>query len=64
LKSKNQQTTIKSTPTLVIFDCDGVLVDSEPISNRVLANDISAARWPMTTAKSIARLKGGRLIEV
>ncbi len=23
-------------PTLVIFDCDGVLVDSEPVSNRVM----------------------------
>ena len=23
-------------PALVIFDCDGVLVDSEPIANRVL----------------------------
>ena len=60
----NQRTTIKSAPTLVIFDCDGVLVDSEPISNRVLANDITAAGWPMTTAESIARFKGGRLIEV
>ena len=26
-----------SAPALVIFDCDGVLVDSEPISNGVLA---------------------------
>lgn len=26
---------------LVIFDCDGVLVDSEPISNRVLAQALS-----------------------
>ena len=23
---------------LVIFDCDGVLVDSEPIANRILAD--------------------------
>jgi beta-phosphoglucomutase-like phosphatase (HAD superfamily) len=54
----NQQTTIKSPPTLVIIDCDGVLVDSGPISNRVLANDISASGWPMTTAEPIARFKG------
>ena len=26
---------------LVIFDCDGVLVDSEPIANRVLAQSLS-----------------------
>jgi HAD superfamily hydrolase (TIGR01509 family) len=25
------------SPSLVIFDCDGVLVDSEPVSNRVFA---------------------------
>ena len=49
---------------LIICDCDGVLVDSEPISNRILAADITAAGWPMTTAESIARFKGGRLIEV
>ena len=25
---------------LVIFDCDGVLIDSEPIANRVLAEQL------------------------
>ncbi len=25
-------------PELIIFDCDGVLVDSQPIANRVLHN--------------------------
>lgn len=49
---------------LVIFDCDGVLVDSEPISNRILAADITAAGWPMSTAECIARFKGGRLTEI
>ena len=29
-------------PSLVIFDCDGVLVDSEPITNRELAADLTA----------------------
>jgi HAD superfamily hydrolase (TIGR01509 family) len=33
---------------LVIFDCDGVIVDSERISNGVLARDFSARGWPMT----------------
>ena len=28
---------VPAPPDLVIFDCDGVLVDSEPISNAVLA---------------------------
>jgi HAD superfamily hydrolase (TIGR01509 family) len=30
-------------PRLVIFDCDGVLVDSEPLAIRVLADTIAAA---------------------
>ncbi len=33
---------------LVIFDCDGVLVDSEPPTNRVIAHDLTALGWPMT----------------
>ncbi len=33
---------------LVIFDCDGVIVDSEPISNRILAEDFSARGWPVS----------------
>jgi HAD superfamily hydrolase (TIGR01509 family) len=36
----------------VIFDCDGVLVDSEPISNRVLAEVLTAIGLPMTTEQS------------
>jgi HAD superfamily hydrolase (TIGR01509 family) len=34
---------------LVIFDCDGVLVDSEPVSNRVLAEDLTARGWALRT---------------
>ena len=36
----------------VIFDCDGVLVDSETISNRVLAEVLTDIGLPMTTAQS------------
>lgn len=32
---------------LVIFDCDGVLIDSEPIANRVLAGQLRAIGLPM-----------------
>ncbi len=45
-------------PELVVFDCDGVLVDSEPIANRVMAEAIAALGWPLTTADCIARFKG------
>ena len=37
-------------PGLVIFDCDGVLVDSEPISMRELARAINALGVEMTAA--------------
>jgi HAD superfamily hydrolase (TIGR01509 family) len=35
-------------PDLVILDCDGVLVDSEPISCRVLTEHLVAEGFPMT----------------
>jgi HAD superfamily hydrolase (TIGR01509 family) len=33
---------------LVIFDCDGVIADSESIANRVTAAGLSRIGWPMT----------------
>jgi len=33
---------------LVIFDCDGVLVDSEPVANRVVAEELTALGWAIT----------------
>jgi HAD superfamily hydrolase (TIGR01509 family) len=32
----------------VLFDCDGVLVDSEPITNRVLTQMLNELGWPIT----------------
>lgn len=52
------------TPALVIFDCDGVLVDSEAISNRIMAEAISAAGVPMTYEECRARFVGGSLQRV
>ena len=49
---------------LLIFDCDGVLVDSEPIANRVLAELLSEAGVPTTTEESMARYTGRSLSEV
>lgn len=48
-------------PKLVIFDCDGVLVDSEAISNAVMAASITAAGLP-TTAEEVAALYQGMLL--
>ena len=43
---------------LVIFDCDGVLVDSERISNRVLARCLTEIGLPTTTGESIRDYMG------
>ena len=37
---------------LVIYDCDGVLVDSEPVANRIVAAELTALGWAMTAAES------------
>ena len=52
------------TLRLVIFDCDGVLVDSEGPSNRVVAAEISALGWPMNEAESTALFIGYRLSDI
>jgi beta-phosphoglucomutase-like phosphatase (HAD superfamily) len=37
---------------LVIFDCDGVLVDSEPASRRLLAAEAARLGWSLTEAEA------------
>ena len=49
---------------LIIFDCDGVLVDTEPLTNRVLARCVSNAGWEVDTAYSIAHFKGRNLADI
>jgi HAD superfamily hydrolase (TIGR01509 family) len=53
-----------AVPRLVIFDCDGVLVDSEPISNEVLGAELTAVGLATTTEEAIARYKGRLLADV
>lgn len=43
---------------LVIFDCDGVLIDSEAIGCRVEAEEFTRAGFPITAAEIIARFTG------
>ncbi len=50
--------------TLLIFDCDGVLVDSEPISNAILAETLTALGRPMTTAECMRTQIGKSLADV
>lgn len=46
---------------LVIFDCDGVLVDSEPLSNRILAEHLTAVGLPVTPEESVRDFMGRSL---
>ena len=43
---------------LVIFDCDGVLIDSEPLANRLLAAHLTEIGLPTTPEQSFERYHG------
>ena len=49
---------------LVIFDCDGVLVDSEPISNAVLAASLTTAGLPTSADEAVQEYKGMLLSDI
>jgi HAD superfamily hydrolase (TIGR01509 family) len=48
---------------LIIFDCDGVLVDSEPIALRVNADLIAELGWHITDDEIIDRFVGRSMAE-
>ena len=43
---------------LIIFDCDGVLVDSERIAIRIESEGLTALGWPLSQAEVIERFVG------
>lgn len=45
-------------PAAVLFDCDGVLADSEPIVNKVVAAELSERGWPLTPDEAGANFLG------
>ena len=49
---------------LVIFDCDGVLVNSEPTSNAVLAASLTTAGLPTSADEAVREYKGMLLSDV
>jgi HAD superfamily hydrolase (TIGR01509 family) len=51
-------------PDLVLFDNDGVLVDSEPIANRALAGLLSELGVPTTYEDSLRDYLGGTMARV
>ena len=50
------------TDVLVIFDCDGVLVDSEPLSNRALSEALTACGHPIDVEETTATFMGRSLL--
>ncbi len=48
---------------LVIFDCDGVLVDSETIGKRVFAEEVVKLGVPLSTTEAVERFAGIQMAE-
>nr|WP_245220522.1 MULTISPECIES: HAD family phosphatase [unclassified Ruegeria] len=49
---------------MVIFDCDGVLVDSEVISNQVLADNLAGYGLHLTLPECMSLFVGGTMVGV
>jgi HAD superfamily hydrolase (TIGR01509 family) len=50
-------------PDAVVFDCDGVLVDSEPLSNEIFAQVLTEEGLPTTYDDSVRRYLGRNTAE-
>lgn len=62
LASMNRYASDSKTPELVIFDCDGVLVDSELITNRVFAIMLNELGVHVTLEDMFERFVGRSMI--
>jgi HAD superfamily hydrolase (TIGR01509 family) len=51
-------------PELIIFDCDGVLIDSEGIASGVIAEDLTALGWKMTEAEAMEIFIGMSIMDM
>src|SRR5215467_917740 len=51
---------LPALPQLIIFDCDGVVADSEALSNWLLSESISRIGTPTTLAAAIRLFMGKR----
>lgn len=52
------------TPDLVIFDCDGVLVDSEPLSNQVTVDALAGLGVSITLQEAMDLFMGKSMTQV
>jgi HAD superfamily hydrolase (TIGR01509 family) len=51
-------------PDLVIFDCDGVLIDSEGVASVVTSRNVSALGWKMTPDEALDRFLGMSIVDI
>lgn len=51
-------------PELIIFDCDGVLIDSETIASKLVARNLTALGWKMTTEEAMRRFIGMSIVDM
>ena len=52
------RTVMPANLALVIFDCDGVLIDSEALCNRIVAEELTKQGWDLTLADCHRRFVG------
>ena len=52
------------TPQMVIFDCDGVLVDSEPVANKLLAQFLTEHGFPVSQDQCLDQFVGRPLQDI
>lgn len=52
------------TPQLVIFDCDGVLVDSETVSNQAMVDNLARYGLSLTLPEAMGHFVGGTMAGV
>ena len=52
---------LSAAPHLVIFDCDGVLVDSEPITNQILVDNLARYDLQVSLADCMTLFVGGTM---
>jgi HAD superfamily hydrolase (TIGR01509 family) len=46
------------TPLAVLFDCDGVLADTEALHDRIVAEEITALGWDISPEEGARRFRG------
>jgi HAD superfamily hydrolase (TIGR01509 family) len=51
------------TVKLIIFDCDGTLVDSEPLGNLALAQVLTEHGYPISADEAMRQFKGRKLAD-